>query len=78
MILHTVLPDYVIMPEEDEVDESLKNLRYVEFGGRRLLVEPSSTDGYKIVRLFSTDPQDYLNVRFQPGNIIPMRPQSDG
>ncbi|MCL6451540.1 MAG: YlzJ-like family protein [Acetobacteraceae bacterium] len=42
----------------------------VEYDGRRLLVQPISGVEGRIVRLISTDPADYLNPAWQPGQPI--------
>ncbi|HET7616246.1 MAG TPA: YlzJ-like family protein, partial [Bacillales bacterium] len=57
------------------LEESVKKQKYMEFGGRHLLIEPVSDESYKVVRLVSSDPQDYLDTRYQPGNILSMKPQ---
>lgn len=73
MILYTVFPDEVVL--EGEEGEELKRQRFIELDGRQLLIEPSGESQWKIVRLVSSDPQDYLDTRYQPGNIVPLRPQ---
>lgn len=75
MIIHTVMPDAVVHPEGDEVDELAKKQQFIEVEGRNVLIEPVSENACKIVRLISSDPADFMNARFQPGKIIPYKPQ---
>ncbi|HET7521904.1 MAG TPA: YlzJ-like family protein [Bacillales bacterium] len=75
MILHTILPDQVVLPEGDEVEELAKKQRFIEVEGRQVLIEPVSENEYKIVRLISSDPRDFMDSRFQPGKIVPFKPQ---
>lgn len=42
----------------------------VEFGGARLIVVRTADGGARVVRLISTDPRDYLDPRFSPGEDI--------
>lgn len=73
MILYTILPDEAVL--EGEEAEQFEKQRFIELDGRQLLIEPSGESEWKIVRLISSDPQDYLNERYQPGTIVPMKPQ---
>ncbi|HEX7065347.1 MAG TPA: YlzJ-like family protein [Bacillales bacterium] len=75
MILYTVMPDQAVLAEDDEIEEHAKKQRYIDMNGRWVLVETISEDKCKMVRLISSDPQDYLDTRLQPGNIITMKPQ---
>lgn len=75
MILYTVLPDESVMEDENEFDEYLNSQRFIEYDGRHLIIEPISEQEWKIVRLISSNPQDYLNEHFQPGKAIPIKPQ---
>jgi hypothetical protein len=75
MILYTILPDQAVLPEEDEVEEHAKKQRFIEMDGLLLLIEPISESECKIVRMISSDPQNYLDSRYQPGNIVSMIPQ---
>lgn len=43
--------------------------------GGILLAEPFNVDKIKVVGLVSTDPADFLDARFQPGNIINKLPR---
>ncbi|HEU5138848.1 MAG TPA: YlzJ-like family protein [Bacillales bacterium] len=75
MILYTVMPDQAVLSGDEEIEEHSKRQRYIEMGGRQILIEAISEDQCKMIRLISGNPQDYLDARFQPGNIITMKPQ---
>ncbi|UNC91858.1 YlzJ-like family protein [Candidatus Contubernalis alkaliaceticus] len=67
MILYTALPQELIW--EGYSDFSPK-YQEITKGGRILLIEPLSFNQGKVVRLISSNPQDYMNPSFQPGEII--------
>lgn len=75
MILYTILPDQVVLDEEDEASEKADKQQLIEYDGRQILIEPLTENEWQIIRLLSSDPQDFLNPRYQPGNIVPVKPQ---
>jgi len=44
--------------------------RTITMSGCEMLVEPIGTDQARIVRLFSPNPQHYLNPQWTPGTVI--------
>ncbi|OWZ84305.1 YlzJ-like family protein [Natranaerobius trueperi] len=42
----------------------------IEHKGRTVIVEPVNSFQGKVVRLISTDPNDFLDPTYQPGNMI--------
>lgn len=74
MILHTVLPDQAVLEGEEELEEQVKKQRMTNINGHQLVIEPVSESECRIVRLISSDPQVYLDARYQPGTILPMSP----
>lgn len=42
----------------------------ISYQGVPMLVERTPSGKAKIVRLLSTNPQDYLNASYVPGNIV--------
>jgi len=68
MILYTTMAKELVLEGfEDNVPE------YEEIhglGGIILQVEPLGFGQAKIVRLISSNPEDYLNPAFQPGQVI--------
>ncbi|MCL6477010.1 MAG: YlzJ-like family protein [Peptococcaceae bacterium] len=43
---------------------------HVSHRGVPMLVERTRSGGYKIARLLSTDPADYLKLEYTPGNCL--------
>ncbi|NPV52875.1 MAG: hypothetical protein HPY71_05055 [Firmicutes bacterium] len=70
MILYTVLS-----PEEvlDGMDKPRTFLE-VELEGVKMTIEPISNEEARLVRIFSTDPRDYLDPLLQPGSTIRFSP----
>lgn len=66
MILYTTLPEELIFAEL----ENKRQFREVEIGGVKLLVESTSDGGGQIVQVLSTNPGDFLNPDFQPGQPV--------
>jgi hypothetical protein len=64
---------YTTMPLET-VYQGLEDMRpsylEVKLAGTMVVVEPISLEQGRIVRILSTDPQDYLNPGLQPGRVI--------
>ena len=78
MILYTVYPVEEVL---QELWEKSRDFREISVEGLRVVVEPISMTEAKIVRIISTDPQDYLNPLFAPGNILrfpPFSPSATG
>lgn len=67
MILYTPLSTADIFPEESEDFNSYK---FVSFQGKQFYVKETEEGSYQLVQLLSTDPQDYLNDIYTPGNIL--------
>lgn len=55
---------------EEEGAEELEPWRELEIEGRKVLVTVNSRGEQVIARLLSTDPADYLDPRWTPGNVI--------
>lgn len=71
MFLYTTVPIEQIFPSETN------NLQYQEIDlgvGKKIIIEKINDSQCKIVRLISTDSNDYLNPQFQPGSIINLYP----
>ena len=61
-----------IMPEELIIGDSEHSavMKEVVYQNRRLLATPLPNGRMCIVRMLSSDPKDFMDARFQPGNII--------
>ncbi|MGE5550716.1 MAG: YlzJ-like family protein [Bacteroidota bacterium] len=72
MFLYTIVPAEIIFAdEEDDGARVPAGEQLVEMaGGVRLLVQRDGKGGATVSRLLSTDPQDFLDARWQPGNRV--------
>lgn len=75
MILYTMLPTEAVLSDENELNDYVNKQRYVDLDGRHFVVDPISEQEWRIVRLISSNPQDYLDEHYQPGKVIPISPQ---
>jgi hypothetical protein len=46
----------------------------IEYAGTQMSVEKVSVNQYRVVRLLSTNPEDYLRQDIQPGTILSYKP----
>ncbi len=67
MILYTALPLELIWEGYSDFSPQYQE---IEKEGRVLLIEPLSFNQGKVARLISSNPQDYMDPSFQPGEII--------
>lgn len=78
MILWTPLPLEQVL---DDTGRAFPATEEVVVEGTRLQVEPLDGHRARVVRLLSLDPADYLDPRWQPGQVISYNvqpiPQSD-
>ncbi|TCP30276.1 YlzJ-like protein [Scopulibacillus darangshiensis] len=72
MILYTIYPHDVIFDEEE--DQAKKKQKTLEMNGVKLIVEETEGDDYKILQLISSDPNHFLDQRYQPGEMVTMKP----
>ncbi|UCZ51668.1 YlzJ-like family protein [Bacillus shivajii] len=66
MILYTYQPAESVFPVEEA---AYNKQEMVSIPGGQLLVERQEDQTYRIVRLFSTDPNLYLNSQYEPGKM---------
>jgi len=66
MILWTVIPEEIVMEGMDKP----RRIKMVSWQGRQLLVEPGTNGRSRIVRLLSSDPNDFLDPEYAPGREI--------
>ncbi|HQA60215.1 MAG TPA: YlzJ-like family protein [Tepidanaerobacteraceae bacterium] len=66
LILYTSMPIELVIEGMDKKYE----FKEIEIEAVKLIIEPISVNQGKIVKLISTDPQDYLNPNLSPGKII--------
>ena len=67
---------WTIMPLEQVFDGMDKPPTYeeIEYKNVKLQVERISSAQCRIIRIISTNPWDFLEPKFQPGQIVPFRP----
>ncbi|KYZ77126.1 hypothetical protein AXX12_03045 [Anaerosporomusa subterranea] len=66
MILWTIMPEELVFGQESYVDP----YEEIEFAGAKMMVEKIAANQCRIVRIISTDPQDYLRSDLQPGVVL--------
>ncbi len=69
MLLYTVIPIESIF-DSDSNNESPPDEVEIDQGRTSLLAQSLPGGQYKITRIISTDPQDYLKPEWQPGTIM--------
>lgn len=72
MIHYSVIPMEVIFEGYDSFSPEYVDIQQ---DGFMMQIEPLSGYQARIVRLYSCNPQDYLNEYYAPGTIISYRPQ---
>lgn len=72
MMLYTIIPSEAIFDSATETSSVESAAAEVEIkqGSVSLLAQPLPGGQYKINRIVSTDPQDYLKPEWQPGSIM--------
>ena len=70
MILWTIMPLELVFGQEE-----LSNpYEEIEYANTKMMVEKVSENQCRVVRILSTDPQDYLRNDIQPGMILTNKP----
>ncbi|MBS4172577.1 YlzJ-like family protein [Bacillus sp. FJAT-49736] len=66
MILHTTVPLELIFPTELSEYEKQE---YITYNGIPMIVEAMGEEK-RVIRILSTNPEDYLNNSIMPGQMI--------
>lgn len=66
-MLYTIIPYELIFEQKEDIKNNYFEMIYED---KHLLVEKIDNGNYMIHRLYSTNPLDYLDKRYSPGNII--------
>lgn len=71
MIHYSILPEEVVFAEtgSDEKKEKL-----VEIDGVQVIVRANEDGDYELVQLLSSDPNLFLDPKYEPGKTISLRP----
>ncbi|MBC8080592.1 MAG: YlzJ-like family protein [Gorillibacterium sp.] len=67
MTLHSILPHELVM---SGFEEAIYNYEDVTIDGLSMQVEFVDNTKARIIRLYSGNPNDYLNPLYTPGSII--------
>ena len=54
--------------------EKMSSFEEIDYGGLKVMVERISPVECRIVRVLSTDPQDFLRSDIQPGQVLTYHP----
>ncbi|MBP2073153.1 MAG: hypothetical protein PWQ59_354 [Thermoanaerobacterium sp.] len=65
-MLYTIIPYELIFEHRDNTKD---NIIEINIEGKMFLLEKEE-NSYKIIRLYSTNPNDYLETKYMPGNTI--------
>jgi hypothetical protein len=71
MILYSIIPTEEIFQGMEDFNPQYEE---IEMGGLSMQVERVSNNQAKLVRLYSTNPQDFLNPLFSPGTLLTYNP----
>ncbi len=64
-VIYSPMPVELMFPSQIPT-----NRHYIQKEGRLMEVELLDFNQAKIVRIISTDPRDYLDDKYQPGNFL--------
>ncbi|SMO55447.1 YlzJ-like family protein [Melghirimyces algeriensis] len=70
MIYYSVIPAEAALHDPEQEPET----QLVEVDGVPMMVEMDGPRAGRIQRLLSTDPQHYLDTRYQPGTPVQIQP----
>lgn len=68
MLLYTIVPSEAIFDSESDNNEGQQEVE-ITLGQASLLAQSLPGGQFKISRIISTNPQDFLKPEWQPGNI---------
>lgn len=71
MTLWTIVPEEVIFGLQNQDPATYEEL---ECAGQRVMAEKLAQNQYRVVRLLTTNPTDYLHDNLQPGTVITFKP----
>jgi len=58
----------------DEDNEEMEETMELDYDGVTMEIKVTDINAGEIVRVISSDPNDYLNAQYQPGTKIEFRP----
>jgi len=72
MVIYTLVPAEMLV-----LSKKSPQIKEVQLGGAILILEETESGKAKILRLISSNIQDYLNPDYQPGTIVEYAPVID-
>ncbi|GGH82017.1 hypothetical protein JOD43_002712 [Pullulanibacillus pueri] len=69
---YTIVPHEILFDEDHDVPTAQR--RTIQVDGVPLIIEQSSTSEYEIVQILSSNPQDFLSEKIQPGKKMTLQP----
>mgnify|MGYP001346298833 FL=1 len=72
MLIYTIAPIEEVLKGLEDTERELIE---VEINGIPIQIEMTSPTSGQIVRVFSSDPQDFLDPNLQPGITVPLGPE---
>lgn len=67
MILYTPLAAADIFPQMEDTQAARQDISY---GGKMVYTEQKNDGSYEVLKLLSTDPNDFLDQNFAPGSML--------
>ncbi|MBP2662552.1 MAG: hypothetical protein H6Q71_500 [Firmicutes bacterium] len=74
MILWTIVPEEIIFAGQNQPMPAYEEL---EYSGQTVMAEKISQNQFRVVRLLTTVPSDYLRSELQPGTVITCKPVAE-
>lgn len=71
MILWTIVPEEVVYRDQNQPVPVYEEIEYI---GQKVVAQKISQNEFRVVRLLSTNPADYLRSELQPGRVITYKP----
>jgi hypothetical protein len=75
MTLYTIVPEEIIFPHHHE---RTANMIEMKLNGVHIMVEHEGGSTFRIDRIVSTNPDDYMHTNIQPGEIVNVFSQLKG
>jgi len=69
MLLYTIFSPEEVLAEVEETTKEEEPFA-VTMEGKKFLISPEGPGRGRILQLLSTDPADFLDSRWEPGNMI--------
>lgn len=71
MILWTIVPEEIIFAGQNQPVSAYEEIEYL---GQKVMVEKIAQNEFRVVRLLTTIPANYLRSELQPGTVISYKP----